>query len=344
MENNDFDFTGIFPNCTDNFLWDIYQNRSRSTQQEFTKLCSTFKNDVTNSDSKIHNFVQYCQVLGLYLEHIYNKGLTLKPNSCCKLFYYKLKKDIIDKFALKCTYANNDCYNKMIQKAGVNISSKILGICKDHFVDIDNNTSALLDYLFEIYKDINLFSTEPLQRTTNNVSPFTKKIDKLEEYSRKNKIRLNAVLENIIQICVKYNNDWKYREPEKHSLYYISDKWINKLRMKINGTYAEITGNEKGHTENFQTKALEAETLMSTGTYGETSTGISVGMIFISFSILIIMFILYKYTTYFSFLKPRVRRLRIRLNKNNRNNMDFIYSFDFKNKNSLDGKYEISYS
>ncbi|GAW84507.1 variable surface protein [Plasmodium gonderi] len=341
MEKNEFDFTGIFPNCTDNFLWGIYEHRSSNSQQDFTKLCSRFKNNVTNSDYSTHNFVQYCQVLGLYLEHIFNKKSSLEPKSCCKLFYYKLKKDIMDNFTLNCTEANN-CYMKMIEQTGVNISNEILGVCKDYFVHVDTDALKIMENLFEIYKDINLFNTNSSQRTTTKMHPFKSSIEKLEKHPDKYKSQLKTEFEKIIEICKGYKKNWTYA-PISHAASLLSDKWIDETRKKINGEDTGETRSNERHRETLQTNVLEAEALMGTMTEGETHTGISIGTIFITFSILIIMFILYKYTPYFSFLKPRERKLR-RLHKNKKNNMDFIHTFGVEYKNSVDNRYKISYS
>ncbi|GAW84160.1 variable surface protein [Plasmodium gonderi] len=124
-ESKELDFTGIFPTCTENFIWDINVHRSSNTPHHFTELCSNFKNDITENDSNIENFIKYCRVLGLYLEHLVNNKYRLNQVACCKYFYYKLKEYILDKYPCTCDGAQ-ECYMKMSQKEDLNSIHKYL--------------------------------------------------------------------------------------------------------------------------------------------------------------------------------------------------------------------------
>ncbi|GAW84656.1 variable surface protein, partial [Plasmodium gonderi] len=279
------DLSGIYSTCTENFSWDIRYYNGGGTADHFIKLCSNFKNVLNKDVSNSWNFVRYCGKLGLYLENLENKKSTLKLEPCCKLFYYKLKKDIIDNFSLEYTDPR-DCYGKMTEQDGSTFKTKISSICMDYFVYIDSNTSTLLDYILEIYEYINLFKNNPLQRTTVNVRPFTKKIEKLEEHPYEDKNQIKAELEKIIKICSGYKNDWNSVLYGKPSLFLLSDDWINERKVKLNELVTEKKWNIDDDIETLETKEVGSQALMDTGTDGVTNGGKYTGTVFISFSIL----------------------------------------------------------
>ncbi|GAW84147.1 variable surface protein [Plasmodium gonderi] len=342
-EGEDFDFNGMFHTCTDGFSWDIEARRLQE-DQIFTALCSKFQNAVKNGPN-ILNLIKYCKVLGIYLKHIGGKIKENDRKNCCKLFYYKLKKDIIRNFDLNCTSAH-DCYQKMIERRVENISTTISGICIQYSEHIENDSSKLLEYLFNIYYDFDLLNGFK-KGDMKTMRKFKQEIVDLENYRCNNKRRLKTELENIIQKCEDYKKKWK-EKPYSHTANLLDDDWMNERRMKIKELDNDVLMRQGiryiKNREIKQTNVLVAHALMDTVREGETHTGISVGMIFITSSLLIIMFILYKYTPYFSFLKPRIQKLRRSLNKNNKTNRELMYSFDVEYKNSVDGRYKIAYS
>ncbi|GAW83902.1 variable surface protein [Plasmodium gonderi] len=340
-EDEYFDFNGIFPECTDGFDWDTGAFRGRGDANKFTTLCSGLNLKLT-TENRSTEFSELCRVLGLYLKHI-ETNKNEHAQRCCKLFYYNLKKDIIDNFTLKYTGSEN-CYRIMTEYRRDNLDTQISSICLDHFVNIGNDTFKIMKNLFEIYKYINLFETQPIQRTTTNMHKFKSSIEKLETHLYKYKNQLKLELEKIIKRCEGYKKNWKTVLTGVHASYHLYDKWIEERRIKINEENAGAKKSNEGHGETLKTNVLRPKVLMHTGVDVETHTGISVGMIFITFSLLIIMFILYKYTPHFSFLKPRVRKLRRVLKKNNKKNLGLMDTFDFEYKNSLDDMYKIAYS
>ncbi|GAW84144.1 variable surface protein [Plasmodium gonderi] len=345
LESKEFDFTGIFPTCTENFSWGVLDHRSGSTAHHFTELCSDFKNVVTENDSNIGNFVQYCRILGIYLEHIDNNKHKLNPEACCKYFYYRLNKDILDKYKCNCG-GTQKCYEKMAeQEKSSKFMTKISNICKDHFVNIDTDALKIMENLGEIYNCINIFKTNR-NRTTSNMHLFKRYIEELEKNSYKYKSQLKKELEKIIKKCEDYIREW---EADKNFAKHASDllthkNWINERKRKLNGEVQKTTNSVVKQIQTSEFNVLVNKTLMSHMKEDVANTGINIGTIFIRFSVLIIIFILYKYTPYLSFLKPRVRKLRRRLNKNNKNNLDFMYLFDVEYKYSADDRYKIAYS
>ncbi|GAW84033.1 variable surface protein [Plasmodium gonderi] len=337
-EDKDFDFNGIFPVCTDGFNWDKEAYRGEPDANKFTSLCSGFYIQESKGNRST-DFSKLCRVLALYLKYIGAKEEYVRKN-CCKLFYYKLKKDIIDIF-LKNEYPEaNVCYQKMIDYRKNGLDIQISNICKDDFVNIDVDSCKIMENLFEIYNYINLFKSNSYQRTTQKMRDFMSCIKKLETHSDKYKNRLKEELDKIIKICVQYRNNWEGWHKSASDL--LTESWIEKRRIYFNGEAAK-TKSIHVQTQTLESTVFDSQASMSTDTGGETSTGINIGMVFITFSIFIMIIILYKYTPYFSFLKPRVRKIRRRLNKNNKNNLDLMYSFDVEYKNLIHDRYNMAY-
>ncbi|GAW84165.1 variable surface protein [Plasmodium gonderi] len=331
-----FDIKGIFPTCSKDFTWDKEATRRESDAHNFTILCSDFYNQVSHGRDTTQ-FSKLCRVLGLYLNHLERRSNDIDVKSCCELFYYKLEKELIPNFELKCNEPN-ECYKKMIEQKRSTFETKISNICMEYSGNIEQDTSELLNYLFKIYYYIDLFKN-PQVSDTGKMRLFKGEIEHLENYDCKSKRRLKAELEKIIEICQGYINSWTL-SPRIHAAKLLTDSWMKTRRMKIQNlndqTFMKNGSDKVINNVIAQTEALEFQPLMDTMTGGDTHTGISVGIIFITFSILIIIFILYKYTSYFSFIKPSVWKLTRKLNKNKNNNLDFMYSFH--------DKYKIAYS
>ncbi|GAW84181.1 variable surface protein [Plasmodium gonderi] len=337
-ERDDFNFNGMFHTCIYSFNWNIDEHRSES-DQKFTFLCSNYFNDVIKGVGSPTIFSKWCRVLCMYLEHIESSKRN-NAQECCKLFYYKLEKDIIDKFAKEKNINAKECYQKMIDYKRENINTTISEICKNYSEHIDQDTFTVLGYLFEIYEYIDIFK-EMKRSDTQKMNAFQEKIFNLANYPYNNKSLLKEELEKIIDICKGYKIRWTVH-PYNYAADRITDSWINKIRGKFD---EEVEKRSIEHEKNIPgINVIEPHALMNTGTDVVSNTGIGIGMVFISFSILIIMIILYKYTPYFSFLQPRLRKLRITFNKNKKYIPDFMYSFDVKYKNSVEHSHKIAYN
>ncbi|GAW84149.1 variable surface protein [Plasmodium gonderi] len=348
LEDNDFDINGIFPTCTDVFDWNIHAIRRQDMANNFTQLCSNFyNNEMPGKHSTA--FSQVCRVLGLYLNHIQVNVEVSKKKDWCKLFYYKLKKDIIEKYPLEKYPGAKEYYQKMTEIYNRKFETRISNICLKYFVNIDKDTYKTLEYLFEIYNCINVFKSN-IKRTTENMRKFKGFIEKLEGHPYKYKKQLKGELEKILNICDAYIREWAAdKDFAKHASDLLTRKnWIEKRKSKLEELDKETLirhgTDDAKNLEIEQPKVMDTPDLMRHVTDDVTNNGISIGTVFITFSILIIMFILYKYTTYFSFLQPNVRKLKRKLNKNNKNNLDIMYPFDVEQKNLIDDRYKIAYS
>ncbi|GAW83905.1 variable surface protein [Plasmodium gonderi] len=332
-EDEDFSFSGMFHTCTNGFNWDINSQRSND-DEKFTGLCNNFYYAVNDAKTLDYNFIKYCKVLGIYLKHIENNKSSLNKVSCCKLFYYRLKNDIMDKISLiKCSKVK-DCYQKMIDQNTIYSGTDISDICIKYSEHIEQDTFKVLAYMFDIYTYIDLFNNRHMSNT-GKVREFKSKINDLVNYHYKNKIRLKAELQKIIEICQRYITSWT-SFPKVHDAGVLKeDNWISEITRKIeilgNETLKEERAEDVRITGNLQMQTLDEQISMSHVIDDISNTGISIGTIYISFSILIITFIL-------------VRKLRRVLKKNKKKNLGLMDTFDFEYKNSLDDMYKIAYS
>ncbi|GAW84416.1 variable surface protein, partial [Plasmodium gonderi] len=92
--------------------------------------------------------------------------------------------------------------------------------------------------------------------------------------------------------------------------------------------------------------STRSQTMQETTTSAimDTVTGTGTGVIVVPFIMLAIVFVLFKYSPYGSFLKASVKPLRRMLKKNYINQNDLMNSFEETYKNSVDKKYQIVYS
>ncbi|GAW84222.1 variable surface protein [Plasmodium gonderi] len=339
LEGDDFCLNGMFHTCTYSFNWDKDAQRSED-DHKFTGLCSDFyKNVIKGKEST--NFSKLCAVLAMYLKHI---GTHKKNHEqeCCKLFYYKLKKDIIIKFPSENYTDAKAYYGRMTEEFKGSSSTRISDICKAYSDNIEQGTFQVLGYLFDIYEYIALFK-DMRKSDTRKMDAFQRKILSLANYPYKKKSLLKAEVDKIIDMCNGYKKSWTMN-PYKHAADRITDNWIKQIISKFDEEDEKRRRIIEEQTKTLETNVLVAETLKGYGTDAVTNTGISIGTVFITFSILIIIFIFCKYTPYFSFLQTRVRKFRRRLNKNNKNNIDLMHSFDVEYKNTFKNKYKIAYN
>ncbi|GAW83907.1 variable surface protein [Plasmodium gonderi] len=317
-EDEDYDlsfiFNAMFYTCTEGFSWDKSIYRVGNEPNNFTALCSKFFTVQGIQNHRSQEFSSLCRVLGLYLNHIKKRETEINLKSCCELFYYKLKNDITDKFSLHCTYANKDSYKKMTEQRVSNISTTISQICMQYSGDIEEDTSKLLEYLFNIYYYIDLLKN--LQKCdTQEIRIFKENIENLEKCPCKNKNRLKAELEKIVNVCEGYIKNWNLHPIATHAADHLThDSWIETRRKKLRGVDEENIRIIEKHPETLKAHTLVADTLRS------------------------------NYTPYFSFIKTKVRKLRRNLHKNNKNIPEFMYSFDVQYKNSIDDRCKIAYS
>ncbi|GAW84709.1 variable surface protein [Plasmodium gonderi] len=339
MYSNNFDYTGIFDACNNGFSWSLLTNRGGNNASNCTNLCSKFRNAVGITNE--WKFFQLCQVLCLYLYHIKVKEQTDFDNrkSYCKCFHYKLKKNLLKKFGSN-IHTTKEYYYEMINNS-VDDSQKIISkICENHDVNIGEDTFKILENLDNIYDLIKEFYT-PHNRGLSRVQSFERSMEYLEKYKDTMNESLYKELEKVFQIYKGYLTSWRDCRYGNSVLQYFKNKWKNRYTFRDTETSANTginTISEKNTGAGADTRTEASAIIETSDSLGSTS-----GIIFFSFSIITIMFILYKYTNYGSFVKPRVRKLKSRFNKKKRYHQKLMDSFHETHHNLNYNDYQISY-
>ncbi|GAW84150.1 variable surface protein [Plasmodium gonderi] len=292
-DESNFNFTGLYPECRNEF--DQCSSKMHGLlYTSYSAICSDFRNNINARLSANWKIEVICIQLLFYLHDIIKKKHELNDNikARCNYFYYKLLY-IVKKYGGGCG-KGDECYK--------------------YFTDIDEKTLEIMEYLDEIYNLINEFTISH-NRTTDKTHKFKWWIEKLENHPYKNESNLNEELAKIILKCEEYRKNWNDKRFDYWAALLLTDSWMNTRKMSLNRKASETTKSIEEHTESLETKRVGAQPLMNTVADDVKNTGISIGTVFITFSILIIIFILYKYTPYYSFIKPRVHKLRKKLKK-----------------------------
>ncbi|GAW84112.1 variable surface protein [Plasmodium gonderi] len=275
----------------------------------------------------VNIFIKYI-VLSVYLDHINNNKATLKPEICCKYFYYKLKKLLLKSNNCNCgeTY---DCYKEMTQLEKDNIDTKILDICINYSINIDENTFKIFDKLDELVKSYNKFYYG--HKNYSDLKAFIAHMKYVEGCEFYNSESIKILLKNYDDLFKTYVNTLPKNDPKYH--YLTKDGYINGVLNVVSGTKEKLAVTEG---QKYFASVTETHTDFAAGSGG--------GICFLFFVILVIVFILYKYTPYFLFLQPWVRRLRKKLKKNYKNNLCLMDTCEFEYKNSVDNRYKTAYN
>ncbi|GAW84118.1 variable surface protein [Plasmodium gonderi] len=332
-EESKFNFMGIFPECRNEY------NKCRRKMHgkeltSYSMICSDFRNNIQKHYWLSVDIENICIQLLFYLHDIIKKKQNDNIEAHCNYFYYKLKY-IAQKYGGYCGTAKN-CYDVMRRKKDpkrVDISD----VCLKHIVEIDNDVLKIMGYLEEIYELNDLF-IQPIQRNASKVKKIEDYMDYLENYPDKYNGSLDQELDNVLKIYKSYLTSWSNCRYGKPVLQYFKKKWKDRNTFRITETIAstEISTREEASSS--------TEIITSAITAISASAGTSSGIIFFGFALIAIMFVLYKYTTYGSFLQPRVRMLKRRIRKENKHHKNLMDSFDRTYNNINYNDYRIAYT
>ncbi|GAW84164.1 variable surface protein [Plasmodium gonderi] len=352
-EENDFDFTGIFPNCRNdfNYYWDRRFSERKQLYNDYSSVCSDYIKNIKAYKLGDMAFQTDCIKLGLYLNYIEDKnksGKNFYLEASCKYFFYHLK-DLVKKHGGNCKTTNN-CYELFIKKNTTHGVSRISvpNICLQNANDndIDENIFKILSLLDNLYNLIEIFKKRE-HRTYTNVKAFDSNMNSLEKYPATYNKSLNEELEKIFKEFKNFFKTWSTWWYGSSALPYFSKKW------KDRNTFRHIEKSTNSGTYISASSIVNTSTETSANIEASTSMGTSAEVIFFCFAIISILFVLYKvknkflfiyYTTYGSFLQPRVRRLKKKFNKKNRNHQNLIDSFHRTKHNLNYNGYPIAYA
>ncbi|GAW84162.1 variable surface protein, partial [Plasmodium gonderi] len=208
-EKKDFDFTGIFPNCRNDYnnSW----NRRWQTNYfytEYSKVCLDYRNNIKAYNIGGQGFQEDCIALGLYLNNIKEKNESEESfylEASCKYFFYKLK-ELVDKHKGNCN-TTQECYELLIKNNEAQGVSRIPmpQVCQQY---VNNNDVG--DYIFKMLKNLdilydryNLFvSTKPPNKS--KFDSFRTHFQYLDNHECNNSTTFRTLLENLNNSFIEY--------------------------------------------------------------------------------------------------------------------------------------------
>ncbi|GAW84494.1 variable surface protein [Plasmodium gonderi] len=302
-------FKDIFPKLKDYYDSLFYNMRTGPVSSGLYGPCNNINNRFKPSANTWNSFYQPCVKLGLYLHELKNrKEDTRKPY--CNFYIYELKREAMNKAPNIKSY--DDLHNQLIN-AYKNVSVGIPDVCKEYVSFMNDDVYNIFAMFKELYDHYNKF-----QRDSNNCEYVKKCAEKYKEFSHKVKYDYkNIVQEELDEFKLKFHKLLEQQPNCKNT-----SELLNSSLGKVD---ASATRSEAllGHIESPVTW---------------TSTG------FLFFAILVIMFILYNYTAYGSYLRPRRRMLKNIRNRKYKKHYELMKLYEQLQKNVIQNKHSISYN
>ncbi|GAW84568.1 variable surface protein [Plasmodium gonderi] len=345
-------FEGIFPQCRDDYnsLLDPWCNSS-SMKTELLILCNDFIMHHLQDKTKVNFILQNsCRGLGFYLCHIKNKSGPRDnyKNAACKYFSYKLQ-SMLKNYEFKDNDAKTG-YNNLKQywvKLNTNDKS-FLDICNNDVHNLESSTFDIFKYFDQLYFLL------PLIIKHNNCSEyatiFKTYVNYLKVYVFKNnsiRTLLNFLIRDYngkIQKSTLCANDLSLDEisvPEtsmpETSIPETSIPETSIPETSIPEVSVPKTSSKRNEIiDNMVIQAIQIK-------QSSLSIGKCVGIFVFSSAILIMTFIIYKYTRNASFIRKRVKKLRKMFNIKIENHNDVMGSSEETYKNRIHKHYKIAY-
>ncbi|GAW84565.1 variable surface protein [Plasmodium gonderi] len=359
--NTKISFGSIFPECSNdyNFAKDMY--RDILQRDGLSHVCAHFGKSVTIYQGNWSQYISPCIDLGHYLYHIKHKKDKNNIKSYCIYFSYKLKEAV--------SYNNNncksidECYQKFIA-AKRNEKIDVLNICQGYIINIDDNTYKIFQYLDKLYETVYKRNNGKRwicwSQDIRNYAPYMRH---LESCSFKHDIyfqeMLNILNDRYIMLCPQLEKidlfknipsptisgkEEKIDEQRKIEVE-VTTQAEEKIPLKATNGIEETIQVDKKSQGEVGSPIQWTSAQHGTNTEGRITSSLSTGFIILPFIILIIVFILYKYTLWGSLVQRRVQKLK-RMFIKNKNNVyrDIMDYFEKTYQDSINRRRHISYS
>ncbi|GAW84462.1 variable surface protein [Plasmodium gonderi] len=355
------DFSNILRNCR-NFYNSINWNHYMvSLRNNLSSVCSDFQNIACPRGCHISNFIKTCQVLGLYLYSIEKKiNQSINEKEACIYFFYKLK-NLMNSQNTNCKITSN-CYMEMLKKNSrkpnrMDISNICMKFSSVHN-DFDNYTYKIIKYMEELYDNFEILkrynSNKSIHEARNSASLCNTKYQELFSML---KIKKNTSF-------IDYLNNYK---SEYDQIMIEITEYENKSKKIIPPTIESVTQNQEQEQDQIKKKIPEYKTeyrniitldkvkavikaplkergKQQTLPITNKSSDISAGMAVFTCTLLVLIFILYKYTTYGTILYPYVKKIKEMLKKKKNEYHNLMDSSYMKYNNIINKKNRITYS
>ncbi|GAW84478.1 variable surface protein [Plasmodium gonderi] len=302
-------FKDIFPTCKDLYHKNSSQNGLSHINGKIKTPCNNFDNSFRSNKQHNYNLVPDCTKFGPYLYKIKDYSED-KRKPYCNFFIYELKRLVRNKNPKFKKF--DELYKKLIETYET-ADVKGLDICNDYI-------SLMNDTVYDIFEKFDklYYNFKDLRSEKNNKHVYVNEcVKKYEELIKLDKTKINSTIKEELD---KFKSDFH-----------------NYLRVSENKYEVELLNSSLGKLD---TSATTAEALSGGTTYSVTWT--STGVLF--FAILIIIFIVYNYTAYGTYLRPGKRKLKNMWNKKNKKHDELINFFERTQKNIIQNKHNILYN
>ncbi|GAW84457.1 variable surface protein [Plasmodium gonderi] len=336
IQNINFD--GIFPQCVYDFIvaQDAYVKIGQTLGLSF--VCDNFGNAV-KKNNKSSDFLFPCTNLGRCLYYI---NLKRNNDRCCKYFSYKFKELMKNKYN-KCVTIK-DCYQKLKNAKKNEKMSDILGICEGHIIEIDDDTYEIFNYLEKLYETVYKVTSKGYSCWRTEENMYKKYMTHLKSCKYKNDADFRDMLTMLntryIEICSSL---------EKIELFPRTPEAIPSQAQEGNPVNTTATVESEIVVKDIK-QAEKTSPLRGTNSHQAVITKVGIisstdtRFVILPFTISIIVFILYKYTRWGSFIQSRMRKIKNMFIKNENNEYrDIMDSFEKKYDVSKNRRHHISY-
>ncbi|GAW79034.1 variable surface protein [Plasmodium gonderi] len=352
VANDKFDYKNIYPHSRNDFGSFNWSWLRGPYLTEYSAVCSDYNKRIEASN--FTDFHKSCHVLCFYLKHINDKKRDhsdFNAGGSCKYFFYRLR-DLMYKYGGSCK-TTKSCYEQLRIK---NLKTKRIDvpiICEKYVKDIEDISHDTFNKMMDLDKLYgHLEVLKSLSNASNNNTCQRAKVsigicdEVLEGLKNDQNLSIREVLEEFKRDYDTHKKRFSgcYNRPKSTATpkrtMEVTETQITVEALRETGAEKQVTA-EAPHEIEEETQ-IGAEIQAQIGE--ERETGIGTGMFVSSFASLIIMFILYKYTNYGSYLIRGIRKLWKLRRKQNNDHSNIIDSFDKTYRNLNNKRNGIAYS
>ncbi|GAW83986.1 variable surface protein [Plasmodium gonderi] len=321
--NSQYNFKDMFPKCTEAFNSLTDETKLKSGFDKFMQPCIKFTTSVIKDRATVNKILFDCISLYIYLQHIeQNEKEEVNKIASCNYLYYQIK-IFTENYRYEC--ASTREFLKRMKDADIRktIDYNICDIRKDDFKEIDEDLHLTLSYLDKV---------SGVSYHAKNGKLSCHLINAFEEYLKlldKSKSKYNT---SFVEVLKFFNDKYKTHIGKLPNC---ASANVELKHSTKSGTDIQVSvARNKEMTE-------EIITAMSAG----CTQGMRTGFVLLCFSIIIIIiFILYKYTRCSSFVQPSIMKLKRMFMKNeNKDYRDTMDSFEKFYQDSTISRRPISY-
>ncbi|GAW84699.1 variable surface protein [Plasmodium gonderi] len=343
--NPEPDFRDIFPHFSGEYNDAIYYY-GKDNLSWLSDACTKFCTDVTGG--RCNNFIIHCTNFGRFLYYINLKKYDKYTKQRCKYYFYKFMFELGQK-GIDCGGIKS-CYEKMIEKLKISNYLKDNPSCEAYFEEFDKRYLVRFSKLDKISDYIHKLRLKYYDTCWSYIYRECDELTRSLMSSECNgKRKFYDMLANVVNTYYILCPDSKITLPP-----YIEHK-KNKAKMTMS-THSQPDGTmeQTSHAlvtiQSFEEvpdnafNSEESERILSNEMPdSENSPGVISGFFISLFIIFSILFILSKYTNFYSVLQSRIRRIRRIFDRKYSEHKNFMYSLKRESRNTVYDSFQIAY-